>query len=51
MLTDGQTDRQTDRRITKLIIAFRNSANAPKIVETEEDGTVMDESPRLFHES
>ena len=28
--TDGRTDRQTD--MTKLIVAFRNSANAPKDV-------------------
>jgi len=30
--TDGRTDRQVDRRteMTKLIFAFRNSANAPK---------------------
>ena len=30
--TEGQTDRQTDRqtRMTKLIVAFRNAANAPK---------------------
>jgi len=26
--TDGQTDRRTD--VTKLIVAFRNFANAPK---------------------
>jgi hypothetical protein len=28
MRTDGQTDRHTD--MTKLIVAFRNFANAPK---------------------
>jgi len=28
MLADGQTDRQTD--LTKLIVAFRLFANAPK---------------------
>ena len=29
---DGQTDRQTDRQtdMTRLIVAFRNCANAPK---------------------
>ena len=29
MLTDGRRDRQTD--MTKLIVAFHNYANAPKI--------------------
>ena len=27
---DGRTDRQTDRDMMKLIVAFRNFANAPK---------------------
>jgi hypothetical protein len=31
--TDGSTDRQTD--ITKLTVAFRNFANAPKNIEEE----------------
>jgi hypothetical protein len=33
---DGQTDRGTDRQtdITKLIVAFRNFANAPKTTYT-----------------
>ena len=30
MWTDGQTDRQTDRHMTKLIVTFRNFANVPK---------------------
>jgi hypothetical protein len=34
MEANGQTDRQTDRQtdMTKLIVAFRNFANAPKRV-------------------
>jgi hypothetical protein len=29
--TDGSTDGETDRDMTKLVVAFRNAANAPRI--------------------
>jgi len=41
--TDGKTDRQAGRQtdVTKLIVTFRNFANAPKILNVANVGYVI----------
>jgi len=47
MQTNGRKDRQTD--MTKLIVAFRNFANASKMTVREHNPLVILDKEGLFH--